>query len=893
MVLGDLVTDEGSYSIGTCSNPIPVKLIEDGNGFFFSAPESEWVMRVEPASNDVDTHCMINNDPSEACFTACIIDNDGSCDGNKEYCTNYSCDTGAVCFCQTVGIEFDNTVGGKVLDPPTVQSVCYKPNEETEDSIKVWESRRILTLEDPPLVGSVIQVLLLDMQMSIWFTTSAQRQAFITSDSGVRQSEEPFGTKALIFLKPEFFAKSQTMTLRVYEGALLIHEESFDIIGSSFVRVYDCIFCSGFFQSFAKMPMSVQIAGVLAYGSLFGSFLVFFYWFFGLFAGCFAVCMLIGKKCGGFFSSCYKKFVRDPYMKLKDEAKSGSDDVEEGKPAAKGSRAPSAMRALIAASLVAKASGCSYGGVLPFTSNICVIKPEGLIECALTSSFQAILPNLGTQLCIQLGDQDGVPSGLSMEIEYTKSNIGYDLVQGYYTSDWSFYSKEVKKCSSLTSNCEGKCASLNPFDKTARGNINDAIISSWPGRSSCTSRNGCSNNGCTSCGKVCYWKSYSIVPTARKARVQTIGQQRTNPCVMITLRAGAAIIHQNEHCFGSPTLTFSNFSSSIFGTLAFDPPTFPYEHLVDVTGCSLTGCSPEVAIAHASSANNPTARLVGDIQGNAPTKFTSSGVNNFIFDTDMFENQEAAGLKYFATTTSKMVLPSVVNGGRFVYDRAANRLVSDNYETGALVLQMDTVNPITYSLTIQAVCPAFTIERVDGCGACVQGFSIVVSAHSTCGPGGMVAAVITCEEGSANLATSTLILTNSSSRYTIFATSGVHDLSCKLSLVYSYRDIFMSDAHDFVAHLRTQEEIDDMIHQNNTSIKEDGGGVKFFGTGKEFLENFLEFGGNWKQKIVGFLIWAGMLAVGFLVVTLFGPKVVSLVKSSLMTKGSMKAGKTA
>jgi hypothetical protein len=378
-------------------------------------------------------------------------------------------------------------------------------------------------------------------------------------------------------------------------------------------------------------------------------------------------------------------------------------------------------------SLIVISSSCSQNLFMTFQNSVCTRTSDTSQTCTGTFNLAGTLRAIGDSVCFSANNSDGTLVAGEITLLEVLNMVSLETL--YYTSDWSPHSQSVSKCASEGScsvNIAGGCPLTSPADKMMGGLITDPFVNSYPGPNLCENGAGCAGSGCFYCTPSCVYWAWSIVPTGAVYTVARPSVSTLIPTVRFTINGVPTFITAT-----GISGTNGNYKLTNVGSFTGDTTLFGSNNVVYA--------GPTAKYGSTSAKNSPTTFNIGDIQAATPVALATPSVNAFIFDHDIGSVVVSGRTATFTFTRSGIhetfpvlsSLPTMIGGNIWAYTNGT--LQSPIQNPGALLFEVSTTSPVTFTQNVNLVCPVCgeTIAA-SGCYSCDEGFRINITLSSTC-----------------------------------------------------------------------------------------------------------------------------------------------------------------
>lgn len=420
---------------------------------------------------------------------------------------------------------------------------------------------------------------------------------------------------------------------------------------------------------------------------------------------------------------------------------------------------------LLSLMFVLKVMACDRASLVDGSFTSCVTV-SGIKTCEMMFSAQITLPFLHSEGCLTFVDSTGAVWA-NMTIKYKEAKDIIATRHLYYSSNWQGLSESVHLCRSVGECTADLCETWDPTVVSSR--MQNDLVASFPGISTCYRSCGCvSCGGCALCTPSCVVGRFALIPiTGTKIQVESPNAILHTYEVEIDSDGHSITLDQANTVIGKLSLT-------ILGTLTGDAAVFGTNKFIRNDTHLLYGA--------ASDPNAPVASFIGDIQSNSPSIDTESGQSSFIFAgsiatlvqnslqaTYQFQQSGFNHLAHYPSTPFRL--------GPYIIDQEDGVVIGLNSNPGALVLSIETTEPIIVSRTLDYVCPEATFLNISGCYNCLEPAKAVISVKSSCSNG------IVQLRSALTLTTLTLRITTAYQFYEVYFISATKDVDATLDLI--------------------------------------------------------------------------------------------------------------
>jgi hypothetical protein len=310
-------------------------------------------------------------------------------------------------------------------------------------------------------------------------------------------------------------------------------------------------------------------------------------------------------------------------------------------------------------------------------------------------------------------------------------------------------------------------------DYTAEGNLNDPSVIYEAGITKCVRAGGGWTGGCFYSTDACVMDRWAIKCNPNKfANVYGITENNYSPIIQVnfTDATGSHISEEFYPVVGADIVVpgLSALTIQLIGVLSVpDVNLAPYKVRFDLS-------DSKYSLSLAAEANVPVPYFLGDIQGQSVFSLSTwPATQTSKFATDIQRNSGSFSTPGF--DSNKVDLPAL-HLGRMWYVENGN-LVSNDTGLVPLLVAIKTSSSMSLVRKIAQVCPRLTIDSTQGCFNCPQGFSLNITAYSTCLPG-----LVTVSSSDVDITTKYLTIDTESQTYLVKALSGLQHASGSITL---------------------------------------------------------------------------------------------------------------
>jgi hypothetical protein len=361
---------------------------------------------------------------------------------------------------------------------------------------------------------------------------------------------------------------------------------------------------------------------------------------------------------------------------------------------------------------------------IPSSGVVCTVNGNTQ-NCQLQFNTLVTLPFVSSGYCARISDATGTLGTLEVRLEYVMRNV--DLAVAYYTSGFSGVSQFVRRCDSAgpcnSENCQSAATGGGRDDF---GQLDNPSVIGFPGRSGCMATAGCWGNGCFLCSDACMYWGWALLPTGSTAKVYSPVRSSIQPVIGVYFNDQKII----DISVTSQTVTSGIWSAQIQGSLASDIVLFANNKIIVDAVNAYYGL--------ASDANNPTKRLVGDIQAATALAFSNAGTNSFIYDPNI-ATVSASDVTFSASGYSNLAgfpkFPTFIGGTEWFYDKTTGQMRNNMTNPGAVIATITTTQPFNFTKLVTVVCPVVGTFNASGCSSCTNGAEIYIQLKSSCQKG--------------------------------------------------------------------------------------------------------------------------------------------------------------
>lgn len=726
-------------------------------------------------------------EPDDSCVSFCTSNGTHTgCCGTSSFCAIYGCVDSVVCRCNCQMVSFDTWTQVLVAD--------------------IW--RNVSDIRPAVIAFERITQQQRNVRTSPNFCTVAisSNNAIIVSTSGTFSSRilfvhkgddkniYPFTTTEFTQdIEDKYFITSGNLQVEVILDGITMCKTTKEIVGSSMCRVSDCTMCWDAWNNLNCLPTGTKVT------------LIIFFIFLGLLALCFLPIILmallyIAKFIGFVMRMLWRLFFVDiwnwarpkfanSFNKAKDRIRKAAIDPATGEELLpvttsmsrrgggrlSGFYSTAVMISVICCIIPISEAYCSDGALIPALTTTCTAGNATVDDCQFTTQLLATIPDVGGSSCFTLTDNTGKLLA-SIKIKFFSMKQTVSISNLYTTSAWYGLSEGIQRCRNAGS-CTGvQCETMASTNRNAYGKLNGAL-EGYPGAARCDAGCGCAGCGCFYCSSSCLFSGYGLIATGANCAVRAPLSSVYTPMIQVEVidTTGVTVV-QNATLTSSP-ITIGSFSFTIVGTFNNGAAIFgSRKAMICSNGQNYLGFASEV--------NAPVAGSIGDIQSNNAAQLFSNSITAFIYAPGLFTFSGGGGTSVsysfrnpgFDALSVQPKLPTTF--GNSVWNYVSGNLESDLLSIGTMVVQVNTVGTgYTIQRRVELVCPEASFISMDGCFSCDSGAAIKISAKSLCF-GGLVS--ISDDDTDVIISTSSIVITNTTSTYTIFAKSPHTDVEMNL-----------------------------------------------------------------------------------------------------------------
>jgi len=271
---------------------------------------------------------------------------------------------------------------------------------------------------------------------------------------------------------------------------------------------------------------------------------------------------------------------------------------------------------------------------------------------------------------------------------------------------------------------------------------NPSLLTIYPGFTQCQVSCGCAGCGCFYCDDACLYSRYYFQPVGNLYTLTSI------PFFNRKVTLTALLCLSGETCI-TYNIPLNGFSQTI-GPLTITPSgqfqnvNYGYTYLPYLVVDSTTN---EAWFTEASSINRPEYGLIGDIQAPFHNWLDDSASLFFSFPTDQLYGIDTGSAVIYSVPSTGIHLLRGGNSGAIplpwvdpqgiAWAFSGGNLIGVETNPSAVVLTITSIAlTATYSETV--ICPILQVVKVTGCYDCIIGFSITITAYSTCSAGSVM-----------------------------------------------------------------------------------------------------------------------------------------------------------
>lgn len=353
------------------------------------------------------------------------------------------------------------------------------------------------------------------------------------------------------------------------------------------------------------------------------------------------------------------------------------------------------------------------------------VDPDGRMDkCVVSSSFQVKTSLLGST-CFTLVDQENPE--LFTDVEINLHNFGYILRpdQFYYTTKTVSLISESQFNCYQSGNCKkDACEGAEDFLPNPYSSTFETSVKSYPGKTSCRRSCQCAScHGCFYCVPSCVWSRYAFKPNGESYKVWSYGSK--SMFYQIELKVDSYSEGSKSYFVNSEEEVNEDISTSITGTFLPSVPNPPYPHICQ-SGTKYSFCD-------ASKINEPTCGRLGMIQSN--TQLTSNS-KNFIYDDSCVSSSPSSDQTSYQLSSISPKFVSIPHENPLVKYDFDNIGLKEYYKEASVIFDMSLTGEFSFIRYTERACPDVIMEpKASGKWGDPEGFRLLFSAKSTCGPG--------------------------------------------------------------------------------------------------------------------------------------------------------------
>lgn len=806
-------------------------------------------------------------------------------------------------------ISFSTSYGSKIIMYEIALSMCSNSQNSKRSAVTSEAAMSESTFVS--LQGEILQVIVSSPSVS---GTVAISKGPILHAWAIQS------TSLYLPLGPEYFDISGTLTVYLQFSDSSNSAYSFELVGRSTCIFQDCVYCWGAYDNFSCIPSSYKVAFWIVFVLILLLILLCLPVLVTLLANIikclFApVCCIYRnakkvhkiravKSTANFVGSKLKYFQVDPAdLESQSQAECDESDPEadntidfyeeerkrkdtrvdsrqipqpinktmfqykvpEKRTMSASRSIPKTSQGLLLCVCVAMVftcvSGQSCGSGLTISSSAftCTQVSPGQSTCSVGINSLITIQGIGQSACFTLVDPNNITIGNGI-ITYVAMTDTISLSKAYYTSDWYGVSQSSHRCNSAGGCSTDQCSQSQA--RNGNGNLNNPSILNFPGATICHSSCQCiSCSGCVLCAPSCLYSGYGIVPQGDIYLVSSLSARTHSPIITVqfTTQNGNVLSGSFQTLLGATPVSNNYFSVSVVGTFASTFTEFGTNQVISDLS------NGQNFLYTAAIVNQPNLGNTGDIQANSASNIgTQSATFRYTptivsyaagdySDTYTFHTSGVSQTKTFWTS-----LPSVVQGNAWSLS-SASTLISNVTIAGAVAINLKTAANFQITRTINVVCPSGGTVTASGCYNCNSGVVLVLQGTmSTCSSG---AVQITSDMPYLNILTTSIVLTQYSNGYKIYATTSQSAVQGNLILTGTGSSIKIPVS--FTATFQTTVSNDTTYSNSGVSSQNNGQGDSLSG-----FQSFYSLGGSITSKILTVIKIIATIMVGALIIYL-------------------------
>jgi hypothetical protein len=542
---------------------------------------------------------------------------------------------------------------------------------------------------------------------------------------------------------------SGDMLLLYYQGSTLVGQDTLPIIGKTSCEMQDCTFCFATLSTFACQPTSLKIAVVVVLVVMIALTLIVAGW------ACYCIA-IIGKVIWfTIYNTC--RCVRTSTSFIGSGFTSAVNATKEGFTMARSNvfgdstvtstvtttnppynRVPTSNNwfskdylviLFIVFVMTNPVMSSCYGGVSVQSVISTCTKTTTRETCRISTDLLLSIPFSHVSACYNVMNEENSTVMGTIEVKYVEQVNSIDFVNQYVTSGWDGFLDYSKSCWTPTNWCGDRCRDMLPDDYDGYGQLSDSAVTTYPGMTSCSRTCGCAGCGCFYCDDACTVTRWAVHPKAPFATIYTPSQQRFVPYVQVIVTESNVVTSSSVLLMrpGITQIALSNYVVSLVGTLSTPSVGVGSKYLrIDDNGV--------VSLTDAAPPNSPQPGVPGDIQGPSATFMLNVFLRKTIRVSPLLHI--GGGFQSPGVLLPGVKLPGLFNNRYWIPQ--GTQIYCNETESTPILLHLTTPNPVTFTRTIVSVCPKMSIIAISGCFACPFGFTVNVSASSTCLSGSAV-----------------------------------------------------------------------------------------------------------------------------------------------------------
>lgn len=797
---------------------------DNGAGTCPSDVEIETSMVVSSESNFL---CYVGDNFSENCTSSCLVNN---CNGDNYYCANRTCNIDSNCYCKSESkvsiLKADCGLGmfnsKNRVNVTICQEVAFTNDADDRKytlssdiySIEVSTDSVRLSLKSLPRVtGLTLMINEINDTSSMKVNSSV---VYLDLTSKKRDSSTEIEWK----ITPQ----TQSLIAFFEDDQVIIFSKDYgtppNITTDDFCSLGYCEYCStdsdwvicrGYNFGYIKIALIVIVLMLL---------MCFLPWIIALFTFC-------GKCCKCMCCTPYKLICCNKSRKIEDNsdtniiemesstASSGpnladfeDDDLvirpmmmtteiqigRDGKKRNKHVVYPSnikpgtltiAIICIFAFGSVGFASAqCTTSAISSSSIKVCTRFNNTHTACTTRPTVTLSVPGVGSTSCIGLTANNTTPYG-TISVTFKSHVAQQSLNKNYYTSSWQLKSESSKSCfleSCCTYNSYGDCSQWadaggepNPCGKFSSG------ILSLPGKTICSSTQGCAGCGCFSCANACMYSRYAFAPQGEVFEVDSFSL--VNYVASFDIKFDTQSLKQTYSISSQqPYASNSVFDAQFQGVFLDFGINWGGKRVV------INSAKSSAWIADTALTNSPNSDIIGDIQSDTVTGLTNPSSNSFQYARTIVSWFSDCHRTYFSYAQPGMQylnnfpkFPTTYTGFLWSYNPSVGLTAPVNRVNNALVT-ITLKQDLTLYILDDLICPYVEVISTSGCFHCPESAIMTIKFRSTCQPGSCVVST-----GNFQTLNTTIYLSNTLTTGTIAFYSNIQNVVGNLTITCKER----------------------------------------------------------------------------------------------------------